>query len=207
MLPRLIIATGNKDKFKEIKNILQDLDINITYLKRLKRKVIIREEGKTFFANAKLKAEAVSFLYPEDFVVGEDSGLEVEFLNNKPGIFSRRYAGENSTYLKNNLKLLKELKNVEGKERKARFISCIVLAKNKKLLKMFKGKLCGFIHTKIEGRSGFGYDPIFYLPRYKTTVANLSGEEKNRISHRAKAFNKLKNFLIRKGYVQEKKKR
>jgi len=190
---RLIIATKNKNKFKEIKAILKGLRLRISYLGKLLPDLEIKEDGKTFFENALKKACKVSQIFPQDLVVAEDSGLEVESLNNRPGIFSKRFAGKNATDLENNLKLLRLLKN--KKNRNAQFVCVVVLMKNKKLIKKFTGKLKGKIHDRIEGKGGFGYDPVFFLPRYKKTVAQLTPEEKNKISHRAQAFSKLKKFL------------
>jgi XTP/dITP diphosphohydrolase len=193
---RLIIATKNKGKFREIKNILKGLKVKVISLNELPDTIKIKEDGRSFFENALKKAKAVSKIYQTDLVVGEDSGLEVKYLDNRPGIYSKRYSGKNSTDLKNNLKLLKELEGLEKKDRKAYFRCTIALVKGSKLLKKFEGRLAGFINERITGRGGFGYDPVFYLPKYKKTVAQLPLREKNKISHRAKAFLKLKNFLV-----------
>jgi XTP/dITP diphosphohydrolase len=194
-MKRLIIATKNKSKFKEIKKILKGIGIKIISLNDLDKEIKIKEDGKSFFENALKKALRVSFFYKDDYIVGEDSGLEVFSLKGRPGIFSRRFAGKSATDRENNLKLLKELEGKNKKERKAHFFCCVVLVKNKKLLKKFEGELKGYINQKMEGKKGFGYDPIFYLPKYKKTVAQLSLKEKNKISHRAKAFEKLKKYL------------
>ncbi len=192
---RLIIATKNKNKFKEIKKLLEDLNLKITYLGKILPSLSIKEDGKSFYENALKKAKAVSSLFPEDLVVGEDSGLVVKCLGDKPGIYSKRYAGKDASDLDNNLKLLRVLK--KKKDRRAYFICTVVLVKGKRLLRKFEGKLWGKIYDKLEGNFGFGYDPIFYLPRFRKTVAQLSLEEKNKISHRAKAFLKLKKFLAK----------
>lgn len=192
---RLIIATKNKGKLREIKGILHKADISLISLSELKRKFIIRENGKSFLENALKKAMAVSKVYKNNYVVGEDSGLKVDYLGGAPGIFSKRYSGGGSTYLKNNVKILKELENIPEKERKAHFFCCLVLVRDSQLIKTFEGKLTGFISEKIRGEGGFGYDPILYLPQYKKTVAELSWQDKNKISHRAKAFRKLKGYL------------
>jgi len=194
---RLIVATKNKDKFKEIKDILKGLRLQILSLNDLNTNIKIKEDGNTFFENALKKAVAVSKIFKKDLVVADDSGLEVEFLGNKPGVFSKRYAGENASYYENNLKLLKELEGVERKKRKAVFKCVVVLVKNQKLIKKFEGQLKGFISEKMMGKKGFGYDPIFYLPRYKKTVAQIPLKEKNKISHRAKAFLALKKYLAK----------
>lgn len=192
---RLIIATKNEGKLREIKAILKGLRLPIISLKALNDKITIRETSTTFFANALKKALAVSKKYPHDLVVGEDSGLEVVYLGYKPGVFSKRYSGKNATDFKNNVKLLKELSGLDKKHRKAYFRCVIALVRDSKLIKKFEGCLSGFIYDKIVGNHGFGYDPIFYLPKYKKTVAQLPSKEKNKVSHRAKAFLKLKKFL------------
>lgn len=196
---RLIIATKNKGKFREIKKILGGLRIKVISLNELDEKISIRENGKTFFENALKKAMAVSKKYPLELIAGEDSGLEVRILDNRPGIFSRRYSGGNSNDKKNNLKILRELEGLKRKDRKACFRCVIALVKGVKPLKKFEGRLPGFIHDRAVGKGGFGYDPVFYLSRYKKTVAQLFLAEKNRISHRAKAFSKLKKFLAKYG--------
>ncbi len=192
---RLIIATRNKDKFKEIKEIMKGLDIELVSLADLGVNIRIVENGSSFFENARKKAEAVFKKYPYDLVAGDDSGLEVEYLNNGPGIFSKRYSGRNSTYLKNNLKLLKELEGVERKKRKARFRCVVTMIYGKGSTKKFEGKISGYISDKLSGKEGFGYDPLFYVPSYRKTIAQMPISKKNEISHRARAFKKLKKYL------------
>jgi XTP/dITP diphosphohydrolase len=192
---RLIVATQNQGKLREIKHILRGLKIPIVCLNQLDKKFHIRENGKTFFENAVKKTKPVSLVYKDDLVAGEDSGFIVDFLDGKPGVLSKRYSGKNWTYHKNNLKILKKLKGVDWKGRKAHFICVLVLMKNGKIIKKIEGWLDGFIHSEIRGRGGFGYDPIFYLPKYKKTVAELSLSEKNKISHRAQAFLRMKRYL------------
>ena len=189
---RLIIATRNKGKLREIKHILDGRNLQIVFLSQLKKNFRIKEDGVTFLENALKKAMSVSRAYPDDLVAGEDSGLEVEYLGGKPGIFSKRYSGKGATDLKNNLKLLRKLKKVEKKKRRARFLCVIALAKNGKLI---KDKIEGIINKEMKGESGFGYDPVFYLPHYKKTVAQFPLSKKNKISHRARAFRKLRNYL------------
>lgn len=195
---RLIIATQNQAKFKEIKHILQGIKIPIICLSKLDKRFHIKENGKTFFENTIKKTKPISLVYKDDLVAGEDSGLVVDYLCDKPGVFSKRYSGKNWTYHKNNLKILKELEGIEQQKRKAHFICSLVLMKNGRILKKIEGRLNGFIHNEIRGKNGFGYDPIFYLPKYRKTVAQLSLNEKNKISHRARAFLKLRKYLKRK---------
>jgi XTP/dITP diphosphohydrolase len=193
---RLIIATQNQGKLREIKHILRGIKIPIVCLSQLDKKFHIKENGKNFFENALKKAKPVSLTYKDDLVIGEDSGLTVDCLGGKPGIFSKRYSGKNWTYHKNNLKILKELEGVEKRNRTAHFICCLALMKRGELIKRIEGHINGFIHSEIKGKNGFGYDPIFYLPVYKRTVAELGLKEKNKISHRAKAFLQLRKYLI-----------
>ncbi|UCD15026.1 MAG: RdgB/HAM1 family non-canonical purine NTP pyrophosphatase [Candidatus Omnitrophota bacterium] len=195
---RLIIATKNEGKLREIKKILKKLDVPVISLNQLSRKFRIREDGKTFLENALKKAMPVSKVYRSDYVVAEDSGLEIKYLGAEPGVYSKRYSGRGATDKKNNLKVLKELKGAKKRDRGACFHCCLVLFKDAKLVKSFDGKLRGLINEEMRGSSGFGYDPIFYLSKYRKTVAQLPLEEKNKISHRAKAFKKLRKYLINK---------
>lgn len=194
---RLIIATKNKGKMKEIRHLLEGAGMPIISLDDLDNKFVIRENGKTFLENALKKTIPISRIYKDDFVAGEDSGLEVNYLGAKPGVYSKRYSGRNADDLKNNRKLLRELEGVSKEKRKACFCCCIALVKDCKLVKTFNGKLKGIISEEIKGGGGFGYDPVFYLPKYKKTAAELSLEGKNEISHRAKAFRKLKDYVIK----------
>lgn len=193
---RLIVATQNNSKLKEIQHILSGVRMKIVSLNDLDRKFNIKENGKTFFENAVKKTLPVSKIYKDDLVVGEDSGLAVKYLNGAPGVYSKRYSGGNWTYLKNNLKILKELDGLKRSDRKAYFICCLVLMKNGRLIRKIEGRVNGFISKEIKGENGFGYDPIFYLPKYKKTIAQLSSAVKNKISHRAMAFRKLKTRLF-----------
>lgn len=191
----MIVATQNKGKLKEIKNILKGINIPIISLAELDKKFRIREDRKTFLENALKKALPVSKVYRDDCVIGEDSGLEVEYLAGAPGVYSKRHSGKNATDQKNNFKILDQLQGVTGKQRKAWFKCCLALVKNGKLLKAFEGKLNGRISYEIKGSNGFGYDPVFYIPKYRKTAAEISMEDKNKISHRAEAFSKLRAFL------------
>ncbi len=194
---RLIIATRNKGKFREIKEILKGIKIKVVSLDDLGENIKTREDGKSFLENAVKKAAAVSRRYPFDLVAADDSGLEVEYLDNRPGVFSKRYSGRGSTDIKNNLKLLKELEGIAWKERKAKFRCVVALAYGKAIIKKFEGKVSGYINDKSLGKRGFGYDPVFYLPFHKKTVAQISLKKKNEISHRARAFRKLKKYLAK----------
>lgn len=198
---RLIAATKNKGKLREIKKLLKGLKLEIVSLNEVAPRMRIKENGKTFFENALIKAKRVSKHFPQDFVAGEDSGLEVNILGNRPGIYSKRYAGKHATDLKNNLKLLKELEGAPKRRRRARFRCIIALVKEKKLIRKFEGILTGFIYHEIKGKGGFGYDPVMYVPFYKKTVAQLPLSAKNKISHRAKAFQKLNKYLLKQKFA------
>ncbi|MCK5393436.1 MAG: non-canonical purine NTP pyrophosphatase, partial [Candidatus Omnitrophica bacterium] len=151
---RLIIATSNQGKLKEIRRILEGINIPIISLNELDKKFRIIENGKTFLDNAVKKALPVSSVYTDDYVVSEDSGLCVDFLNNAPGIFSKRYSGKNATDLKNNLKLLKELKDIPAKKRIAYYSCSLVLFRGGELIKSFEGELKGIIDGKMAGENG-----------------------------------------------------
>jgi len=191
---KLVLATQNKDKVREIKNFLSGLKIQILTLDNFKLNSTLKETGQTLEANALQKAEQVYRLTKLP-VLADDSGLEVEFLKGKPGVRSSRFAGEKATYLDNNLKLLKLLKNVPFRKRKARFRCVMALKLNQEQIKLLEGEISGYIATERKGKSGFGYDPVFYIPRLKKTFAQLSLKQKNQISHRAKALEKVKKYL------------
>lgn len=192
---RLIVATKNKSKMKEIRNILSGISFEIVSLDDLSEEFKIDENGKTFYENAKKKALTVSQIYRDDYVVGEDSGLCVQYLQGAPGIYSKRYSGRDATDLKNNLKLLNQLKGISPENRIAKFICSLVLAKKGKEIAQFQCELKGLIHNKLEGANGFGYDPLFFLPKFNKTTAQLKPKQKNEISHRFRAFAKLNKFL------------
>jgi XTP/dITP diphosphohydrolase len=197
---RLIVATKNKSKMKEIRNILSGISFEIVSLDDLSEEFEIDENGKTFYENAKKKALTVSQIYRDDYVVGEDSGLCVQYLQGAPGIYSKRYSGKDATDLKNNLKLLNQLEEVSSENRIAKFICSLVLAKKGKEIAQFQSELNGLIHDKLEGANGFGYDPLFFLPKFNKTTAQLKPKQKNEISHRFRAFVKLKQFLKKCNY-------
>ncbi len=195
---RLIIATKNNSKLKEIKKILNGIKLPIISLTDLDRIFRINENGKTFRENALKKAMPVSRVYRDDYVLGEDSGLMVDYLKGQPGVYSKRYAGPEGDQERNNRKILKALYRVSFKNRDAQFVCYLVLAKAGKPIKAFTGELRGKISAKPKGSSGFGYDPVMYLPEYNKTVAELPLSQKNIISHRAKAFRKLKRYILTK---------
>jgi XTP/dITP diphosphohydrolase len=195
-MTRLIIATSNQGKLREIKELLKGINFPIISLVDLDRVFNIKEDGNVFLENAIKKTIPISAVYPDDLIVGEDSGLEVEALGGAPGVYSKRFSGKGATDFKNNQKLLKALEGLPSKKRKAKYQCWMVLAKNTRIIKIFNGQLPGVIDFTMKGENGFGYDPLFYLPKYKKTAAQLPLVEKNKISHRGKAFSKLKKYLL-----------
>ena len=192
----LVIATTNSGKVKEIDKILADLPFQVVCHSLVKMDVRDHpeENGKTFKENAVIKAIHYSQKLPGYYVAAEDSGLEVAALAGKPGVHSARYAGEESDDDKNIQKLLKNLSSHQ--ERLARFVTVVALARDGKTLQTFSGTVEGIIAHKPRGTEGFGYDPVFFYPPMQKTFAQLTSQEKNRISHRFHAFQQLKNFLV-----------
>ena len=191
---KLLIATKNAGKVKEIKAILKDFDMDIISLADLPNVPEVIEDGKTFFENAFKKAKEVSDATGM-MVLSDDSGLEVDALNGAPGVYSARYSGESGDDKSNNEKLLKELKDVPENKRTARFKCVMVLYHPSGKWISAEGACEGRIALKPAGEGGFGYDPVFYLDKYGKTMAEIPAEEKNKISHRAKALNELKNNI------------
>ncbi len=191
---KLVLATQNKDKVREIKNLLSALKIQILTLDNFNKNITLKETGKTLEENALQKAEQVYKLTGLP-ALADDSGLEVEYLKGKPGVRSSRFAGQKATYLDNNLKLLKLLRDVPLPKRKAQFRCVIALKLDDKKVKFLQGKISGYIAIERKGKSGFGYDPAFYVPKLKKTFAQLSLKQKNQISHRARALLKVKKYL------------
>ena len=200
MKRKLILATRNKDKLKEIQALLSDLDIDIVSLDEAENAPHVVEDGKTFMENAfkkaKVIAEATGIM-----ALADDSGLEVDALDGAPGVYSARYSGENASDASNNEKLLADLEGVPAGKRSAHFSCVIVVYHPSGRWISTEGKCEGEITEKSIGDRGFGYDPVFYLPSLNCTMAQLSAEEKNRLSHRGKALEKLKSelpgFLVR----------
>ncbi len=198
MKRKLILATRNRGKLKEIQVLLSDLDIDIMSLDKAENAPHVVEDGKTFMENAfkkaKVIAEATGIM-----ALADDSGLEVDALDGAPGVHSARYSGENASDASNNEKLLADLKGVSSGKRDAHF-SCVIIVYHPSGQWISTEAKCeGEITTNPSGDQGFGYDPVFYIPSIKRTMAQLSPEEKNSLSHRGKALEKLKaalpNFL------------
>ncbi len=190
---KIIFATGNKGKLKEVKKIFNDTDFEIVSLAEMGFDEEIEETGNTFEQNAFIKAETIFKKYKIP-VIADDSGLMVEQLNGQPGVYSARYAGENASYEDNNKKLLHEL-NKFPQPHLAKFVCCAVFL-NEETRFSVTGELEGEIIEEYKGSEGFGFDPIFKPLDKEQTLAEMGIIEKNKISHRAKAFEKLKQKMI-----------
>ena len=195
-MPELLIATRNIGKVREIKDLLSGFDFKITSLLDYDEMPVIEEDGKSFAENAIKKAATIA-LYTKKLTMGEDSGLEVKALKNAPGIYSARYAGENATDEKNNSKLLRALSKVPLKKRNARYRCFIALADGKKLIGVVSGSCSGLIAKKRAGKNGFGYDPLFLIPKLNKTFGELPPEVKSKMSHRARALAKFRKLLTK----------
>lgn len=193
-LDKIIFATGNKGKLKEIQMILADLNVEVITMKEAGIEIDIEENGKTYEENALIKAWAVA-AHTKHIVMADDSGLEIEYLNNEPGIFSARYMGEDTSYRIKNANLIERLAGVEDDKRTARFVCAIatVLPDGRELTT--RGIIEGRIGYEERGGNGFGYDPIFYVPKFGKTTAELTEEEKNQVSHRGNALMLMKEEL------------
>lgn len=191
---RIVVATKNEGKVKEIKSIFNDMDVDIFSMNELNINVNIVEDGNSFKENALIKARKI-VKYCNEITIADDSGLVVDYLNGLPGIYSARYAGENASDNDRINKLLKELSGIEFKKRTARFICAIALAFPDGTEYIVEGKCEGIIDYELKGNKGFGYDPIFYLPEYDKTMAQIDSVLKNKISHRAVAMKLLKEKL------------
>lgn len=194
---KLVLATKNKGKEKEIRKILEGTGIELLTLDDFPLVKMPPEEGATFTENAISKARHVA---KETGLpaLADDSGLEVDSLQGRPGVYSARYAGEGATDKDNYLKLLSELEGVEDKKRTARFKCSIAFISPDGVESVFEGTFEGIVAKAPSGERGFGYDPVFFIPELGKTAAEIPSEEKNKISHRAKALKKLKEFIAKK---------
>lgn len=193
-MKKIVFASNNNGKIKEVREILKDFDSQVLTMKEAGADIDIEENGKTFEENALIKARAVMQITGE-ITMADDSGLEIDYLNGEPGVYSARYMGHDTSYdIKNNA-IIERMKNAEGDERSARFVCAIaaVFPDGKEFVK--RGTMEGVIGEKPVGDNGFGYDPILFLPQYNKSSAQLTSEEKNSISHRGEALNKMKQEI------------
>ena len=199
-MQRIVFATGNAGKMKEIKMILSDLKIRgeaveILSMKEAGIDVDIEENGKSFEENAVIKAKAVAAVGNGAIVLADDSGLEIDYLNKEPGIYSARYMGENTSYHEKNRNLIERLNGVPMERRTARFVCAVACVLPDGEILTRKATIEGVIGYEEKGENGFGYDPIFVVPSYGKSTAELTEEEKNEISHRGKALRAIKEQL------------
>lgn len=194
MQRRIVFATGNAGKIKEIRMIMEDTGMEVVSMKDAGIRVDIEENGQSYEENALIKARAVA-AFTKDIVMADDSGLEIDHLNKEPGIYSARYLGEDTPYSVKNANLINRLEGVPDEERTARFVCAIaaVLPDGRELTTL--ATIEGRIGYEERGANGFGYDPIFYVPRFDKTTAELTEEEKNQVSHRGKALQLMKEEL------------
>lgn len=184
---KVIMATSNENKVREIRQMLEGSDLEIISLKEAGVHAEIEENGTTFAENARIKAETVRDLTGQ-IAIADDSGLEIDYLNGQPGIYSSRFMGTDTPYPKKNQAILDLLKEVPEEKRSARFVCAMAIAWPDRECDIFEGVMEGRIAFRIAGEGGFGYDPIFYLPEYGCTSAQLTSDEKNAVSHRGKAL-------------------
>ena len=199
MVKKIIFATGNQNKMREIREIMGNLPVEILSMKEAGIKADITEDGATFEENAAIKAKAVAELLPEQdrdtIVLADDSGLEIDALNGEPGIYSARYMGEDTSYHVKNAELIRRLEGVPEEKRTARFVCAVAAVLPDRTCLTVRGTIEGRIGYEERGSNGFGYDPIFMLPDRGCTTAELPPEEKNRISHRGQALRLMEEKL------------
>ncbi len=199
----IVFATGNAGKMREIREILKDMDINVLSMKEAGVSAEIVEDGTTFEENAVIKAKAIAHILKghadetlqHAIVLADDSGLEVDYLKKEPGVYSARYLGEDTPYSVKNQDIIRRLTGVPDEKRTARFVCAIAAVLPDGEVFTTRGVIEGRIGYQETGDNGFGYDPIFYLPEYECTTAQLTEEEKNRISHRGRALRAMQQEL------------
>lgn len=196
MKPKILLATSNKNKVREIKEILGGLPVELLSVNDIGEVPFVSEDGKTFKENAVKKALTLA-KFTGMHTLADDSGLEVDFLKGAPGIHSARFNGEKSRALRKNKKILELLEGVEAEKRSARFVCVAALANSEGEVFTTRGICMGRIALKPAGAHGFGYDPIFIIPSYEKTLSELGSEIKNKISHRAKALQKMRKIIIK----------
>ncbi len=193
-MKQVIFATENPGKLREIREILADCGFEVLSMKEAGISADIVEDGKTFEENAVIKATQVCRLCGQ-IVLADDSGLEIDYLNKEPGVYSARYLGKDTDYHTKNHHLIRRLSGVPDEQRTARFVCAVAAAFPDGRVETVRAAMEGRIGYEEKGENGFGYDPIFYLPEYGCTSAELTPEEKNRISHRGKALRMIKKAL------------
>ncbi len=193
-MPKLVLATGNINKVRELQELLADLSFNIATIEDYPGLVMPEEDQPTFAGNAALKAEAVSKSCGE-MALADDSGLEVDALSGRPGVYSARYAGKEGNYAANNRLLLQELSGLPSEQRAARFVCAIAITIPGDQTYIIEESCPGVIAEELKGEGGFGYDPLFIYEPAGLTFAEMSAEEKNKVSHRGRALKKARDLL------------
>jgi len=193
---RLVLATKNQGKVRELQEMLRDTSFEVVSLAEYPEIPDVVEDGDTFLENAVKKAREIAAATGE-LTMADDSGLEVDYLDGAPGVYSARFAGEHGDSKANNEKLLKLMEGVPWEKRTARFKCVVAVATPDGKVETAEGVCEGIISTEPHGKEGFGYDPLFYYPEYQKTFAQLDGDVKNKVSHRGKAFEKAREFLTR----------
>ncbi|MDR0978284.1 MAG: XTP/dITP diphosphatase [Endomicrobium sp.] len=194
MVQEIILATGNKHKVREMKEILKDLEIKVLPMVSFDKYPKTKEDGATLEENSVKKAKEAAEFFGK-WTLADDSGLEVDYLNGSPGVYSARYAGEKCLYSDNNNKLISALNGVPFEKRTAKFRTIIAVSNPDGEVKLAEGEIFGIITLQPFGNNGFGYDPVFYIPKYGKTLAELDADIKNSISHRAIALQKAKEII------------
>lgn len=200
-MEQIIFATKNKGKIKEVKSILSDLPFEVISMQEAGIEVEVIEDGETFEQNALKKATEIAKITGK-ITMADDSGLEVDFLDKKPGVYSARFLGENTPYAEKNSHILHLMEHVPEQKRTARFVCAIAAVFPNGETLTTKSTIEGIIGYEIKGENGFGYDPIFFVPELSKTTAELSAEGKNAISHRGKALREMKQLFLKKGRTQ-----
>lgn len=191
---RIVFATGNEGKMREVREILADLGMEVISMKEAGISIDVEENGATYEENAMIKAAAVA-AQTDAIVLADDSGLEIDYLGKEPGVLSARYLGENTSYRIKNANLIERLSGVPDEERTARFVCAIAACLPDGTRLTTRATIEGRIGYEERGEGGFGYDPIFYVPEFGKTTAELTAEEKNQVSHRGKALRLMKEEL------------
>jgi len=204
-MKKIIFATGNQEKMKEIRQIMEGCPVEVYSMKEAGISCDVEENAITFSENARIKAEAIAEIVrannEEAIVLADDSGLEIDALNKEPGVYSARYMGENTSYREKNANLISRLDGVPQEKRSARFVCAIAAVLPNGEVFHIQETIEGYIGYEEKGENGFGYDPIFMVPEFGCTTAQLSMEQKNKISHRGKALAKMKDELLKKGMI------
>ena len=204
-MDKIIFATGNKEKMKEIRQIMEGTPVEVLSMKEAGYSCDAEENGTTFTENAIIKASAIADAVKangeEAIVLADDSGLEIDALNKEPGVYSARYMGEDTSYRIKNANLIERLEGVPVEKRTARFVCAIAAVLTDGTVYTVRETIEGCIGYEERGENGFGYDPIFMVPEFNCTTAELTMEQKNKISHRGKALAKMKEELLQKGLI------